>query len=686
MGRRLPSISKPSPPPSGLDLVIPAELVFIAQWLALVAALALIVVGAVRRRSSRGRANATPKQLAAMLRGVELLNALGDPEIEAAVSVLEEKTFKAGDVIYRQDDQGNDCFFMVAGECYAEQQLHTFEVGTRVAHKRHGVGTVAEVTKEPSITRVVFDAGESHRYGPASLHKLKPVATVEPKVVEVMQYRPGGHSFFGERALSRIEPRPATIICRTDATVLRLTAATFLRLKQRMDDKENLLRKTSFFETFGEEQIAALASVLELHEFAADEALIRQGEHGTNLFVLEQGECVATIHQGSDAQEVRRYGPCEVFGEKALLERTARAATITANGPGIVWTVSREDFEAKLGPLSMLQAELYLTDPRSLIANFYGKGDATGPAGALPTAADGERATPPAADGSATSAWFAVYRPCSRDSIAKMLGRVGTGKGLNIKGKSAKKNRLSGFVPFVQISDNDDKEVLEPSPRDSRVTIFYQSEGARATACAKLGSALVEMQVEMHACTYIRMRMDVRTAHAHGHAHAHAQVEKGSKLNIADQAVRLVGKYEPATYGLDVPEELMMEVYIMRADVSPVVGWETGRGSEPAFLDMNRHALRGEGGSPTVVLHQFDKGDPLNPLGLLMAYAEANVTPVVSDFDTFLIGSRGLRYDATPPEQVRALDLRPLRSPPAPPYHGCLPTPYLVGPDPWEPP
>ena len=43
----------------------------------------------------------------------------------------------------------------------------------------------------------------------------------------------------------------------------------------------------------------------------------------------------------------------------------------------------------------------------------------------------------------------------------------------------------------------------------------------------------------------------------------------------------------------------------MRPDVSPAVGWETGRGSEPAFLDMNRHALRGEGGSPTVHSHSY---------------------------------------------------------------------------------
>ena len=64
-----------------------------------------------------------------------------------------------------------------------------------------------------------------------------------------------------------------------------------------------------------------------------------------------------------------------------------------------------------------------------------------------------------------SSSWFAVYRPCSRDAISKMLGRVGVGKGPNIKGKCARKNRLSGYVPFCQISINEDKEALGVTPR-----------------------------------------------------------------------------------------------------------------------------------------------------------------------------------------------------------------------------
>ena len=128
----------PSTPPPPSTTV---ESFTAAAWL--VGALALLVVlrALARLIFGRGRraVGVTPEQLAAMLRGVELLNALGEPEILAAVRALEEKAFRAGDVIYRQDDQGDDCFFMVAGECYAEQQLHTFEQGTRVTHKRHGV-------------------------------------------------------------------------------------------------------------------------------------------------------------------------------------------------------------------------------------------------------------------------------------------------------------------------------------------------------------------------------------------------------------------------------------------------------------------------------------------------------------------------------------------------------------------
>lgn len=296
----------PPPPPSLLDSLTdaaPAPEIIAA----LVAAFLTVVLAHVIYRFLVGDSSGTtPEQLAAMLRRVPLLKFLGEVEMEDAVKALKTQDFKAGDVVYRQDDQGDDCFFVMAGECSGVSQQFTFEKGTRLRHQGHGVGTVTEVTKKPNITKVEFDNGEVHRYVPASLHKLKPVAAVAPHVVRVGEYRAGSkHNFFGERALSRIEPRAKTVTCTTDVTVLRLTAATFLELRRQQDHKDQLLRNVHLFETFSDAQIAAVAGMLRPRSYKDGEAVCYQGEAGHHFYILDSGECVATKTTGSDVQEVR---------------------------------------------------------------------------------------------------------------------------------------------------------------------------------------------------------------------------------------------------------------------------------------------------------------------------------------------------------------------------------------------
>eukprot|EP00427_Karlodinium_veneficum_P058035 CAMPEP_0169408372 /NCGR_PEP_ID=MMETSP1017-20121227/58660_1 /TAXON_ID=342587 /ORGANISM="Karlodinium micrum, Strain CCMP2283" /LENGTH=331 /DNA_ID=CAMNT_0009515461 /DNA_START=22 /DNA_END=1014 /DNA_ORIENTATION=- len=109
--------------------------------------------------------------------------------------------------------------------------------------------------------------------------------------------------------------------------------------------------------------------------------------------------------------------------------------------------------------------------------------------------------------------------------------------------------------------------------------------------------------------------------------------------------------YLPEAHGIKVPGHILHEVYLTRADLEPLVEWETGRKSEPAFMDMNIHAVCGDS-TPKIVLYQHDEGDPMNPRGLLVAYAEKTVKPVVSDFDAFLVASTGMHYEPLPAEQA----------------------------------
>ena len=95
---------------------------------------------------------------------------------------------------------------------------------------------------------------------------------------------------------------------------------------------------------------------------------------------------------------------------------------------------------------------------------------------------------------------------------------------------------------------------------------------------------------------------------------------------MQSEAIRSLDEYLPAVYGLEVPEALLREVYIMKPDLSPMIGWENGLESIPELMNLNLQALR-EAKAPSPCLYQWDETHPMNPLGLLMAYAEAQVRP-----------------------------------------------------------
>lgn len=431
----------------------------------------------------------------------------------------------------------------------------------------------------------------------------------------------------GEMSMLWGTPRARSLYTRGSCMLAFLHRDTFQNLVVRhkmveRDRREHCLRQVAHLETLNDEQIAQLGDALLFRTYQEGDTIIRQGDWGNEFFIVVSGECVVEVEtgyfksRGRDVQEYATLGPSSLFGERALIERTTRSATIRASSENVeVMCLGRRRFERMLGPLGNLQRQHYLSDPRKYIADFYRPGRQSGPRATMALTGSVHHAGSEPHHPDRTE-WFAVYRPTSRDAIAKMIGGTAVGKGLNVKGKSAKKNRLSGYVPFLQISDNAHKTEIEKTPPDSRLRLFFPNEQARA-------SALAELQALISDCG------DITT----------------------ERTIHLLDDY-PGVSGLDLPEPVLREAYIERPDLTPIAGWETGRKSEPAFMDMNFHALRG-GDDPAVVLYQWDVENPMNPHGLLVAYAEEMVKPVVSDFDTFTVGSRGMKYDRLAPEQAR---------------------------------
>lgn len=514
---------------------------------------------------------------------------LEDDDLEALADACEIDSCKASEAIYRKGEVGRSCVILLSGEAVAY-----IDDGARCS----------SASKDPGSP-------------PKKIRNVR--------IGEIL----------GEHTMLWGFKRHQTIIAETECIFGKMKRATFFNITvrsgtQRRNLYQRYLRKVPMFETFSEELIASLADIVSVRSYAAKDHIVVQGAKGNEFFIVLTGECVANMEvervgspsvsqSGShDVHELRRYESGERFGELAFLNRTRRAATITACTDVTLLSLKRRTYERVLGSLDLRQKEHYASDPRKAIADFYGSGDANGPLGVSST--NGSPIYRTLSD--IQTDWFAVYRPTSRDALAKILNMTAVGKGLNVKGKSAKMNRLSGFVPFIQISDNSHKSKIEASPPDARLQVFYQSDDERELALIALEAVMQTL----------------------------LQADKDGLLQPTEKVDSYTG-----VFGLDMPELAMREAYIMQADISHRVGWETGRHSEPAYMDANLQAARG-GSKPTVVLYQFDQTDPMNPNGLLIAYAEGSrVKPVVSDFDTFLVGSRGMRYDSLPPDQVTLL-------------------------------
>ena len=91
---------------------------------------------------------------------------------------------------------------------------------------------------------------------------------------------------------------------------------------------EMTLRAVSIFATLSDQQWTALAHATRRHLYAKNEAVVRQGEAGSSMFIVARGGVRVTIEPSGT--EIATLGPGEFFGEMSLLTGEPRTATVTA--------------------------------------------------------------------------------------------------------------------------------------------------------------------------------------------------------------------------------------------------------------------------------------------------------------------------------------------------------------------
>lgn len=85
-------------------------------------------------------------------------------------------------------------------------------------------------------------------------------------------------------------------------------------------------------------------------DYQHNESVIVEGEIGDKFYIIKEGKVQVT----KKSTPIDHLGPGDYFGERALIRDDQRAATVTAEGYLVCYSLNRESFNNLLGPIETL--------------------------------------------------------------------------------------------------------------------------------------------------------------------------------------------------------------------------------------------------------------------------------------------------------------------------------------------
>lgn len=123
-------------------------------------------------------------------------------------------------------------------------------------------------------------------------------------------------------------------------------AALSQALQDNRRDYSTLLRRMPIFSNMSGDEIAMLANRLTPRRVRAGYEIVRQGEPGSEFYVIASGSVDVIVQGDHGASEtVNRLGRGDHFGELALLRDGVRSATCRAVTPAEILVLSRREFD-----------------------------------------------------------------------------------------------------------------------------------------------------------------------------------------------------------------------------------------------------------------------------------------------------------------------------------------------------
>lgn len=115
---------------------------------------------------------------------------------------------------------------------------------------------------------------------------------------------------------------------------------------------ESFLTKVPILSTMEPYERSKLSDAFKDVAVEAGQTIIKQGDTGNDLYLLQEGEAYVTKDEGQDA--LMEYKTGDYFGERALLKNEPRAANVIARTNCSLVSLDRHSVKRLLGPLEVL--------------------------------------------------------------------------------------------------------------------------------------------------------------------------------------------------------------------------------------------------------------------------------------------------------------------------------------------
>lgn len=212
-------------------------------------------------------------------------------------------------------------------------------------------------TKVQKGSKIIEEGDEGSSLFIVSIGEVQVMKKLDDKVVPIAQLRDG--DFFGEFGFFSGAMRQASVIATTETDLMEINkddmdkiVGEFPSIKEKLNKLytqrvlENLLLTSPLFRPLKPEERKNLASVFEYQAFEENAGIIKEGDEGDCMYVMQSGEVsVHTTDPMGDKVGLATLKAGDFFGEMSLIQSKPRTANVTALTPVEVMMLNKDDFD-----------------------------------------------------------------------------------------------------------------------------------------------------------------------------------------------------------------------------------------------------------------------------------------------------------------------------------------------------